>query len=52
MELLAREQIKVLLAQEGITLKDLANSLSKELDKKYSPDNLSQKLRKGSIPYN
>ena len=52
MELFAREQVKVLLAQEVITLKDLANALSKELGKKYTPDNLSQKLRKGTIPYN
>ncbi len=52
MELLAREQVKVLLAQEVITMKDLASVLSKELGKKYTPDNLSQKLRKGTIPYN
>lgn len=52
MDLLAREQIKVLLAQEVMTLKDLANALEKELGKKYTPDNLSHKLRKGSIPYN
>ena len=52
MELFAREQIKVLLAQEVITMKELANALGKELNKKYTPDNLSQKLRKGTIPYN
>ena len=52
MELLAREQVKVLLAQEVITLKDLANALGRELGKKYTADNLSQKLRKGTIPYN
>lgn len=52
MELFAREQIKVLLAQEIMTLKDLANALGKELGKKYTADNLSQKLRSGSIRYN
>ncbi len=52
MELFAREQVKVLLAQEVMTLKDLASILSRELGKKYTPDNLSQKLRKGTIPYN
>jgi len=52
MELFVREQVKVLLAQEVMTLKDLAEALGKELGKKYSPDNLSQKLRSGSIRYN
>lgn len=52
MELFAREQVKVLLAQEVITLKDLATALGKELGKKYTPDNLSHKLREGTIPYN
>lgn len=52
MELFAREQIKVLLAQEIMTLKELAPALGKELGKKYSADNLSHKLRNGTIPYN
>lgn len=52
MELFAREQIKVLLAQEIITLKELAIALGKELGKKYTADNLSQKLRTGTIRYN
>lgn len=52
MELFAREQIKVLLAQEIMTLKDLAKALSKELGKKYTADNLSHKLRSGSVRYN
>lgn len=52
MELFAREQLKVLLAQEIMTLKDLAAALGKELGKEYSSDNLSQKLRSGSIRYN
>ena len=52
MELFAREQVKVLLAQEFITLKDLAKALGKELGKKYTSDNLSHKLRSGSLPYN
>ncbi len=52
MDLFAREQVKVLLAQEVMTLKDLAEALGKELGKKYTADNLSQKLRSGSIRYN
>lgn len=52
MELFAREQVKVLLAQEFMTLKNLASLLGKELGKKYTPDNLSQKIRKGTLPYN
>lgn len=52
MELFVREQVKVLLAQEVMTLKDLAEALGKELGKKYSADNLSQKLRSGSVRYN
>lgn len=52
MNLFAREQVKVLLAQEDMTLKDLAEALGKELGKKYTADNLSQKLRSGSLRYN
>lgn len=52
MELFAREQIKVLLAQEIMTLKELARVLGKELGKEYNPDNLSHKLRTGTLRYN
>ncbi|MBR1617409.1 hypothetical protein IJ670_04590 [bacterium] len=52
MELLAREQIKTLLAQEGIKLKELAVMLSEKTGKKLAPNALSQKLRRGTITYN
>ena len=52
MNLLAREQIKAILAQENMMMKDLASELGKRLNKNYSLDNLSQKLRKGTISYN
>ena len=52
MNLKAREQIKSILAQEGLMMKDLAVELEKELKKRYTLDNLSKKLRNGTIPYN
>lgn len=52
MNLKAREQIKSILAQEGLMMKDLAVELEKVLNKQYTLNNLSKKLRNGSIPYN
>ena len=52
MEFRVREQVKVLLAQENKTLKDLSKLLSEKTGKTYSPDGLSQKLRRGSFSYN
>lgn len=52
MNLLVREQVKALLAQEDIMMKELAIELGKRLNKNYSLDNLSQKLRKGTLSYN
>ena len=52
MNLKAREQIKSILAQEGLMMKDLALGLEKELNKRYTLDNLSKKLRNGTISYN
>ena len=52
MKLYVKEQIKTLLAQEGIFLKDLAAMVSEHTGKKCSPDSLSQKLRRGSLTYN
>lgn len=52
MSLKVKEQVKALLAQEDIKLKDLAKILSEKTFKKYSPDSLSQKLRRGSLSYN
>lgn len=52
MNLKAREQIKSILAQEGLMMKDLAAKLEGELNKQYTLNNLSKKLRGGTIPYN
>lgn len=52
MELQARELIKSLLAQRGKTMKELTQELSVRLNRKYLPDSLSHKLRRGSISYN
>ncbi len=52
MKLEVREQIKTLLAQENIKLKDLAALIAEKTGKKCAPDSLSQKLRRGSLTYN
>jgi hypothetical protein len=52
MRLKVKEQIKVLLSQEGIKQKDLADMLSKKTGHIYSATNLSQKLSRGSLSYN
>ena len=52
MKLLVKEQIKTLLAQEGIMLKELAEMISVHTRKPCTPDSLSQKLRRGSLTYN
>lgn len=52
MKLRIQEQIKVLLAQESLKIKDLANLISEKTGKKCTPDSISQKLRRGSLTYN
>ena len=52
MKLQVREQIKTLLAQENIKLKELAAMIAEKTGKKCAPDSLSQKLRRGSLTYN
>ena len=52
MKLKVKEQVKVLLSQEGIKQKDLADILSKKTGHYYSANNLSQKLGRGSLTYN
>ena len=44
-------EIKSLAAEKGITLKYIAEKLSVILNKNYSADNLSQKLRTNRIRY-
>lgn len=46
MRLEVREQIKTLLAQKGLKLRDLAEKL------KCTPNSLTQRMGRGSITYN
>lgn len=47
-----REDLKILTIKENITLTAVAKILSEKLNKNISADNLSQKLRKGTLRYN
>lgn len=46
-----KKQIKILLAEEELTLKELAEKLSLKLNKKITADSLSKKLRNNTIKY-
>ena len=46
-----REDIKAILAKSNVKLKDIAYEFSKRTEKNISADNLSQKLRKGTLRY-
>ena len=52
MKLLAREQIKTLLVQEGVLLKELAKLITERTGKNCAPNVLSRKLSKGTLSYN
>ena len=52
MKLQVKEQIKTLLAQEGILLKDLAAMISERTGKNCAPNVLSRKLTRGTLSYN
>ena len=52
MKLQVKEQLKVLLVQENIMLKELAVMISEKTGKKYTSNSLSQKLRRGTLSYN
>ncbi len=52
MNLQAREQIKSILAKENMMMKELASELGQVLNKNYTLDNLSKKLKNGTISYN
>ena len=51
MENLVKKQIKRLLLEEDLKLKELAFLLSEKYEKKYSPDSLSHKIARNSITY-
>lgn len=44
-------EIKALAAKKGLTLTYIAGELSKKLNKRYTLNNLSSKLRKDTIKY-
>lgn len=46
-----REFVKILLAKECMTLKELAKIASENSDKKYTMDGLSHKMRLGTIRF-
>ena len=52
MEIYAKELVKLLLAKEGITQKELAKILTEKTGKSYLPESLFRKLNRGTITYN
>lgn len=52
MKLFLKEQLKVLLAQEGLKIKELAELISEQKGSKYSAAALSQKINRGTMTYN
>lgn len=52
MKMYVREQVKTLLAQENIKMKDLAFQMQEKTGKKYSLQNLSHRLKRGTVTYN
>ena len=52
MKLQVREQIKTLLAQENVKLKELAQLMTEKTGKKYTYGSLHNKLSRGTISYN
>ena len=52
MKLNSKELVKLILAKENLTQKELVQLLNEKTDKKYTPDGLSRKLTKGTITFN
>ncbi|MDD3435671.1 MAG: hypothetical protein PHC64_00810 [Candidatus Gastranaerophilales bacterium] len=46
-----REDLKILLVKENLTLVELADIVSKKADKKITANNLSHKLNRKSLKY-
>ncbi len=51
MDVKIKDQIKILLLQKGVLMKDLVAEMSVRLNKNYSSENLSNKLRNETITY-
>ena len=47
----AKEFVKILLAKEAITLKELARLASENSDRKFTLDGLSHKMRLGTLRF-
>ncbi len=47
----ARGFVKILLAKEGLTLKELAQIATQKGTKKFTPDGLSHKMRLGTLRF-
>ncbi len=52
MKMYVREQVKALLAQENVKMKDLAFQMQEKIGKKYTLQNLSHRLKRGTVTYN
>ena len=48
----AKEQVKALASLKGVTLAQISEMISEKIQRNYSISSLSQKLSRGSIPYN
>ncbi|ACL69119.1 hypothetical protein [Halothermothrix orenii] len=46
-----KDEIKAKIISKGWTIKDVAAELEKRYNSSYSPENLSNKLRRGTIKY-
>lgn len=46
-----KNEIKAKIIETGWTIKDVAAELTKRYNNNYSPENLSNKLRRGTIQY-
>lgn len=47
----AKEYVKILLAKEGITLKELARTATENSNKKFTLDGLSHKMHLGTLRF-
>ena len=47
----AKEQLKILLLKENLTIKQFAPLLSKQTNRHYTPQSISNKLLRGTLRY-
>ena len=52
MEMQVREQVKTLLSQENVKMKELAKKMEEITGRNYSLQNLSHRLSRGTLYYN